>query len=385
MKASSQVGSTLTDLVTPCAVVDLDAVERNVGAMARRMESLGVRLRPHVKTHKCVELGRLQSPDGRITVSTLAEARHFAAHGFRDITWALPLDPQRLPEVAELAAQVDSLHLLLDDPRALDALEAYAESSCGEAQEGCFSAFLKIDCGYHRAGVDPQDPAALELARRLAASRWVRFAGLFTHAGHSYSCRSDDEVVAVAEQERSVTADFAAELRRHGLEVPEVSVGSTPTMTRARNLEGVTEARPGNYVFFDLHQEAIGSCRRRDVALSVLGTVVGCYPERGQLVLNLGSLALSKDRGAVHVPGFGGYGELVELDGGAIEGLELTSLSQEHGQVRAASPDLARRYPVGTRLRVLPNHSCLTAALFDRYHVVRGHRVVEEWKPVRGW
>ncbi|MDY7093790.1 MAG: alanine racemase [Acidobacteriota bacterium] len=385
MSSSSKAGPTLENLATPCAVVDLDAVERNVETMARRMESLGVRLRPHVKTHKCVELGRLQSPDGRITVSTLAEARHFAADGFRDITWALPLDPQRLPEIAELKAEVDAFHLLLDEPRTLDALESYARNSGPGGAEARFSAFLKVDCGYHRAGVDPASPAALELTRRLAASSAVRFAGILTHAGHSYSCRTDDEVAAVAEQERSVMADFAAELRRRGLEVPEVSVGSTPTMTRVRSLEGITEARPGNYVFFDLHQEAIGSCRRRDVALSVLATVVGCYPERGQLVLNVGSLALSKDRGAVHVPGFEGYGELVEEGGGGIEGLELVSLSQEHGQVRTASPELARRYPVGTRLRVLPNHSCLTAALFDRYHVVRGQRVVEEWRPVRGW
>jgi D-serine deaminase-like pyridoxal phosphate-dependent protein len=360
--------------------VDLDAVERNVETMARRMEALGVRLRPHVKTHKCAELGRLQSPDGRITVSTLAEARHFADHGFRDITWALPLDPQRLPEIAELTGRLDAFHLLLDDIRTLDALESYAAT-----QGARFSVFLKVDCGYHRAGVDPQDPRALELVRRMASSGAVRFAGILTHAGHSYTCRTDDEVAAVAEEERRVMADFAAELRRLGLEAPEVSVGSTPTMTRVRSLEGVTEARPGNYVFFDLHQEAIGSCRRRDVALSVLTTVVGCYPERGQLVLNVGSLALSKDRGAIHVPGFDGYGELVEVGGGAIEGLRLISLSQEHGQVRTASPELARRYPVGTRLRVLPNHSCLTAALFDRYHVVRGERVVEEWKPVRGW
>lgn len=371
----------LSQLSTPCALVDRAVLERNVATMARRMDSLGVRLRPHVKTHKCLEIARLQAASGGITVSTLAEARFFAGHGFRDITWALPLDPERLGEVAELQSGLQSLHLLLDGAPALAAVEAFAA-----AQSVRFSVFLEVDCGYHRSGVEPSDPESFALARRLASSPGVDFAGILTHAGHSYRCRGAAELEVVAEEERRVMAGFAGGLRSLGVTVPTVSVGSTPTMSRVRDLEGVDEARPGNYVFYDLHQEAVGSCRREDVALSVLATVIGCYPRTGRLVLNAGALALSKDRGAEHVEGFGGYGALVSADGSrALDHLRLEGLSQEHGHVVSDPPERAAELPVGTRVRVLPNHSCLTAALHERYVVVEGDRVVDRWLPIRGW
>ncbi|MCB1056992.1 MAG: alanine racemase [Acidobacteria bacterium] len=375
----------LAELQTPCALIERSVLERNVATMARRMAELGVSLRPHVKTHKCAEIARrqggFQGDAGGITVSTLAEARFFAGHGFRDITWALPLDPERLAAVAELQRGLEGLHLLLDDPAVLAAVEAF-----GSAHGVRFSVFLEVDCGYHRSGVDPGLGEAFELARRLAESPVVEFRGLLTHAGHAYRCQGAAELEAVAEEERSVTAGFAAELRAQGVPVPVVSVGSTPTMSRVRDLSGVDEVRPGNYVFYDLHQEAIGSCRRRDIALSVLATVVGCYPQSGRLVLNAGALALSKDRGAEHVEGFRGYGALLTADGSRVlDHLRLTGLSQEHGHVQSFPPERAAELPVGSRVRILPNHSCLTAALHEDYVVVDGDEVIETWRPVRGW
>jgi D-serine deaminase-like pyridoxal phosphate-dependent protein len=209
---------------------------------------------------------------------------------------------------------------------------------------------------------------------------------LLTHAGHAYASRNADEILEVARQEREVMVAFAERLRGEGLEVPEVSVGSTPTMSLAENLEGVTEARPGNYIFCDRFQASVGSCRLSDVAFTVLATVVGQYPEQNRLVIDAGGLALSKDSGPTHLDKNCGFGALFSADGSReYPELQLTELSQEHGKVVGKRSLDIESFPVGSRLRVVPNHSCLAAALYDRYHVVREGKVVDEWRPVRGW
>ncbi len=372
--------SSLHDLPTPCALVDLAVLERNTARMAQRARDLGVALRPHVKTHKCPEIARLQVRGhcGGITVSTLAEARAFAAAGFRDQVWALPVPLDRIQEASELARAMERFELLVDHEDAIDALEAEARRS-GIA----LGVRLEIDCGDHRSGVDPTSPRALDLAARLATSKHLRFAGILTHAGHSYACRGAEEIARVAEEERSTSAAFAERLRARGIEVAVVSVGSTPTLHHARTLAGVTEARPGNYVFHDVFQVAIGSCAPTDIAFTVLATVVGHYPEQRKAILNAGALALSKDAGATHVdPGIG-FGVAMDLEGGARA--QLFALSQEHGQMRWEEGADARRFRPGARVRVAPNHSCLAAAGFDTYHVVDGDRVVDRWRPARGW
>lgn len=353
----------LDELKTPCAIVDLDVVERNTARMAERMTKLGVRLRPHVKTHKCVEAARLQVRGhfGGITVSTLAEARHFKKAGFDDITYAFPLAVSRIEEAAELGVRV-----------VIDQEETLAEI---EKRELRLPAYLKVDCGYHRAGVDPDRPESVALARRLARS--LDFRGILTHAGHSYASRTAEEIRAVARAERDVMVAFAKKLREAGCDPKEISVGSTPTMSVVEDLSGVTEARPGNYVFYDAFQASIGSCRIEDAALSVLASVVGRYPAQKKILVDAGALALSKDAGPTHVDAECGYGAIFGLDGRRFDGT-IFALSQEHGQVRGDAP-------VGAKLRIAANHSCLTAAMYDRYAVVRGGEVVDEWKPVRGW
>jgi len=373
---------TLDQLPTPCAVVDLDRLERNAAAMSQQARRLGVRLRPHVKTHKCVEAARLQTSGhgGAITVSTLAEARAFAAADFADIAWAVPVALDRLDECAELVRRTARFMLLVDHPLAVAGLDSFA------AAHGLrFEVLLEVDCGLHRSGVDPGDPAAIGLAASIDAAPHLELAGILTHAGQSYRCRNRAEAADVGRHERDVMVGFAGRLRAAGIAVDEVSVGSTPTVIAAEDLSGVTEVRPGNYLFFDAFQAGIGSCRVDDAAFSVLATVLGVYPERRELVVNAGALALSRDPGPIHVDPGCGFGAVVDaVRQRPIPGLKVVSLSQEHGVLRRDRP-LDPSWQPGTRFRILPNHSCLAAACFDRFHVVRGPEIVDEWRPVRGW
>ncbi len=371
------------ELTTPAALVDLDRLEANTSRISERVRRLGAKLRPHVKTHKCVEAARFQIRGhfGGITVSTLAEASFFARAGFRDITYAVPIAVSRLEEAVEIGRSLDAFHLLLDHESTFEAMAA-----CARAKDVRLSSFLKVDCGYHRAGVDPKSEASVALALRMARSPDVEFAGILTHAGHSYHAANAEEIRAVAETERGVMAEFARKLGDAGAPPPIVSVGSTPTISLGESLEGITEARPGNYVFYDTFQAAIGSCGLESAAFSVLATVLSHYPERNEILIDAGGLALSRDEGPTHLDPRCGYGSIFSADGKThFAGLRLSSLSQEHGKIGSDSPIDYPVIPVGSRLRIVPNHSCLAAALFDRYHVLRGETAVDEWRPVRGW
>jgi D-serine deaminase-like pyridoxal phosphate-dependent protein len=356
----------LDDLPTPALLLDLDRLEANVARMAHRARALGVRLRPHIKSHKCVEIAERQRAAGAdgITVSTVYEARVFADAGFTDITWAFPFVPSRLGEAAEVARRAH-LGVVVDDARAADLL-----GSSGHA----WDVWLKVDCGYHRAGLDPEDPDAVGLARTLTRSPGITFRGILTHSGHAYHGHNRNEIEAAALQERDVMTSFAAKLRAAGVAVPAVSVGSTPALSVIRDLTGVDEIRPGNYVFHDYTQLRLGSCGSTDAALTVLSSVVSASRRRNHCVIDAGALALSKDRGPEHL-GARTMGEIVaDYPSGRLHpSHRVVSVSQEHGIVNA-------RLDVGSRVRILPNHSCLTAAQFDTYHVVRGNQLVDCWK-----
>ncbi len=370
----------ISDLPTPSALVDLDQLERNSSRMADKARRLGVRLRPHVKTHKCIEIARIQTElhFGGVTVSTLAEAQAFATGGFTDITYAVPIAPQKLAEAVDLQEEIDALNILIDHPGTLRAVEEVAAS-----RGTVLPVYLEIDCGHHRSGIDPDDEAAEQFVRRVAESQAVDFRGLLTHAGHAYRARNRSQAYQVACEERNVLTAFAAQLRDLGIPIPEISVGSTPTARAIDDLTGVTEIRPGNYAFYDAFQSAIGSCELDEAAFSVLATVISVHPEAGRAVVDAGSLALSMDPGPTHVDPNCGFGVIVATDDlHPLPGLRVTSLSQEHGTLTGPGVEALRP---GTRIRIVPNHSCLSAACFDRYHVVRGTEVVDEWHPVRGW
>jgi D-serine deaminase-like pyridoxal phosphate-dependent protein len=370
----------IDELSTPSALVDLVRLERNATRMAEKAIRLGVRLRPHVKTHKCVEAARIQTDlhFGGVTVSTLAEAKAFAAAGFTDITYAVPIAPQKIAEAADLHNEIDALNLIADHPDTVRAIEELAGS-----RGVVLPVFLEIDCGGGRSGVEPSSDFAHILVRLLADSDHIDFRGLLTHAGHAYRAHSRSEAFEVACEERNLMAAFAAEVRDLGISFAELSVGSTPTVRAIDDLTGITEVRPGNYLFFDAFQAAIGSCDIDDVAYSVLATVISVNIEHARAVVDAGALALSKDSGPTHVDPDCGFGVPVTIeDQHPLPGLRLISLTQEHGTLSGPGVEALRP---GTRIRILPNHSCLSAACFDRYHVLRGSEVVDEWHPARGW
>lgn len=367
----------LESLRTPAALLDLNRLERNCARMRDRAASLGVTLRPHVKTHKCVEIARIQSggQSAALTVSTLAEARAMAAGGFEELLLAVPLDPARFPEILEMPARISVLIDQLPALRALEAACAHVKRSQG--------VWLELDCGLGRSGADPNAPETLSLAMALDRSPWIRFEGLLTHAGHSYGVPPEG-VPAIASEEREVVLRCARAIEACGVAVPGRSVGSTPTVTRVDHLGGITEIRPGNYVFFDATQIALGSCALQEIAFTVLSTVIGLYPQRGALVLDVGAIALSKDPGPRHANP--GYGILLDLQGRPIGGLQLDALTQEHGVVHLREgTSWPAGLKLGDRMRIVPNHSCLAAAAFDRYHLLRDDTLAGTWSTVRGW
>ncbi|MCA1642350.1 MAG: alanine racemase [Acidobacteria bacterium] len=371
----------LFDLQTPALVLDLARVKRNAGRAASLARRSGVELRPHVKTHKCAEIARLQTEgfSGALTVSTLAEARWFAERGFTDITYAVPIEPGKFGQAVELARRCERLALITDDPD----IPAQLDEAARRAGI-TLPLFLKVDCGYHRCGVEPHAPEALEIPRRISDSRNLSFAGVLTHAGHSYHCTSQEEVLALARHERDLMVGFAGTLRGEGMEVPVVSIGSTPTVCAVDHLEGVNEIRPGNYIFFDAFQATLGSCRFDDCALTVLASVVHRDRVRRKVVIDAGAIALSKDRGAVELEPSCGYGRVLDVEGNELN-LRVDAVSQEHGQIRVEDEATFELLRVGSRVRVLANHSCLTAAQHPYYNVLEGERVVDRWEIQGGW
>ena len=355
----------IADLPTPALLLHADRLDANLRRMAERARALGVRLRPHLKTHKCVEVARRQRDYGAsgVTVATLTEATVFADHGFDDVTWAFPVVLSRVDEARALAERV-TLRLTVDSAQAVEALERTGFP---------FHVWLKVDCGYHRAGVDPAHPDTLGLIRRLAASATLRLDGLLTHSGHAYHEPTLDGRRRVAEQERRAVADLRARLASEGI-VVEASVGSTPAMTAVTSLDGVTEARPGNYAFYDGMQVALGTCQPADVAVTVLATVVSAPAGIDHVVTDAGALALSKDTGGT-APAH--YGTVLTVDGAPIPGAVVRGVSQEHGLVTTP-------LGVGDRVQIVPNHSCLTVACHDEYAVMHGDQVVDRWTIWRG-
>ena len=211
---------------------------------------------------------------------------------------------------------------------------------------------------------------------------------MITHAGASSSARGAEALRECAAAERRSVVDAAAILREAGLPCPVVSVGSTPTALHAQQLDGVTEVRAGVYVFFDLVMKNIGVCTAADIALSVLTTVIGHQPDKGWAIVDAGWMAMSRDRGTQKQKRDYGYGQVCGVNGEPIDGYVLSGANQEHGILsRESTPDtgIATRFPIGTQLRILPNHACATGAQFPQYHALAQDGTLATWSRFHGW
>jgi D-serine deaminase-like pyridoxal phosphate-dependent protein len=318
-----------------------------------------------------------------VTVSTLKEAEVFAAAGLTDILYAVGIAPAKLGRVVELRRKGADLSVILDS---VEQARAVAEASAISKER--IPALIEIDSDGHRGGVAPEDGETLAaIAAVLAADAKLR--GVLTHAGSSYSSRNREEINAWAARERDAVVSAASRLRKVGYEVPVVSVGSTPTALSDIDLPGVTEVRAGVSMFFDLVQAGVGVCTPDDIALSVLTTIIGHQKERGLMIVDAGWMALSRDRGTAAQPIDQKYGLVCDIEGNVLEGLLVLDANQEHGIVGMREGSAARlpELPVGTRLRVLPNHACATAAQHSAYHVVQGGdpSIGALWPRFGGW
>ncbi|AUN32586.1 alanine racemase [Niveispirillum cyanobacteriorum] len=375
----------LADLETPCLILDADRMDRNIARLRRRLVSMGVSLRPHLKTAKSADVARrvMTSAAGPATVSTLKEAAYFAAAGVKDMIYAVGIAPDKLAKVQRLRQDGVDIAVVLDTVEQAEAVAA-ASRAAGHA----IPALIEIDCDGHRSGVLPNDAhRLLTIGRALVQGGELR--GVLTHAGASYGARTEQALVDAASQERCAVVQAAQILRDAGLPCPVVSLGSTPTAHFATDLSGVTEVRAGVFVFFDLVMMGIGVCKVDDIALSVLATVIGHQREKGWVLVDAGWMAMSQDRGTSKQPVSQGYGLVCDISGKPYADIILADANQEHGIVTvrpgsgATLPDLK----IGDRVRILPNHACATGALHAGYKVVRGTSDVVEasWPRFGGW
>jgi len=360
------------DLETPALILDPDRLAANAKRMRDHCAAKGVTLRPHVKTPKSVDVAKVAT-DGRmstITVSTVAEAEYFAKAGFDDILYAVGIVPNKFARLARIGAETGKTIVLTLD--SLDMAKAVAASGLDNP------VVIEVDCGEHRGGLAPGDPVVAEIAAVLGA----QLAGVMTHGGQSYACDKPEDVKKIARDEVTAAVTVADQIRAAGGAVRIVSVGSTPTVQLADSLDGVTEVRAGIYLLYDLSQYSRNICALEDIAVSVLASVIGHNRKAGVMTLDSGGLALSKDLGANAYMPEAKYGLVCDAE--TLEPLNacVNIVHQEHGTVKVSDPALFDRLPVGSLVRVLPNHACMTVAGgYGKYHLADG-RI---WNRIDGW
>jgi D-serine deaminase-like pyridoxal phosphate-dependent protein len=353
-------------------LVDHERVERNIDRMQSAADAHGLRLRPHAKTHKSPDLARVQLGRGAIGIccAKLGEAEIFADAGIPDIRLPYPLNPVNADRLLRL---LDRTHLsfIVDHP---DVARGWSDAMREAGRE--VDVLVKVDVGFHRCGIDPDAPGAAEFVTTVAGLPGLRFRGLLSHAGHAYAATSDSEIASFAQAEAETLTALARQVEARGVKVEEISVGATPTARFSVRQQGITEIRPGNYIYFDRTQVALGSASWNDCALTVLARVVG-RPAQDRVILDCGSKTLSTDQ-TRGIPGSAGYGTIfTSLDEQKPdETLTVERLSEEHATVRVTNGHCS--LAPGDLVRVLPNHACVVSNLVDCVWLVSGTEVVDQ-------
>ena len=359
-------------LETPALILDVDRLKSNAAKMIARCADIGVTLRPHLKTAKSAEVAKIATGGrmGTVTVSTLQEAEYFARAGFDDILYAVGITPNKFARVERIQVETGKTIVLSVDSVEMARAIVDRGLSC--------TVLVEVDSGEHRGGIDCDDGAIIEIARVLGPN----FKGIMSHAGHSYSTDQIARVQQIAEDEVRAAVRAAEQVRAAGIMVEVVSIGSTPTVLHANSLEGITEVRAGIYMVWDLCQVGRNMCSLDDLAITVLATVVGHNRKAGVLTVDAGALAMSKDIGAQNHMKDAGFGLLCDPQSLAPLNLRIDGVHQEHGTVHVNSADDFARLPIGSQVRILPGHACLTSAGgYGRFHVTNG----EIWDRCDGW
>ena len=383
---------TLKEVQSPAFVVSLPKLKHNCERLLKLAKERNVNLRPHVKTHKTIQAAKLQTLNlktPQIVASTLSEVRFFAQGGFRDITYGVPITPNKLDLAADVLKTIDVLHLFVDQKSHLEAVVKHAQKNNIR-----WSVFLKVDTGYHRHGIDPRQDTkrVLELVRLLNESESqgsITFYGLYSHSGHAYGGKTEAETESVVQEEVDVMNYLVDLIEKNHLKPPPVvSIGSTPSCTHLpRNLGRVNEIHPGNYSFFDQQQVDLKSCTPDEIAGYVIARVTSTYPLSGTFTTDCGALGLSKDKISTQLPLLPdrGFGILTDYPH-----LYVASVSQEGGIIKSHDPHTLpidySKFTVGTIIRINPNHSCLTSACYEKYWIVDDNEnIIDCWQNCRGW
>lgn len=375
----------IDELFTPCLIVEKKKLEKNIHAMRNQADKLGVTLRPHVKTAKSVPVALMCAGGavGPITVSTLREAEYFADAGFKDIIYAVSMVPSKLERAKDIIDRGVDLKMIVDDTEIAKQI-----SDAGSKYQRIYKIMIEIDVDMHRAGLSPDAPEVIDVARALHDGKGTELVGVLTHAGESYECNSEADMVAAAEDERSAITRAAENIRAAGLPCDIVSCGSTPTATFAKDLKGVTELRAGVFVFKDLFQAGRGVCDNNEIALSVLTTIISHKKNQNRIITDAGGMALSKDQSTRGTAFDCGYGLVMDADGNILPNLYVKSANQEHGIITTQDGNDVdfKQFPIGTKLRILTNHACMTAAAYEQYNVIdETDEVSEIWQRCNGW
>jgi D-serine deaminase-like pyridoxal phosphate-dependent protein len=410
-------------LLTPCLLVDNHRVKRNLGDMARRLSKWNCFFRPHLKTVKSAPFAAIMTAghSRNISVSTITELRYFAKYGYTDILYPVGIAGVKIQPILDIMQDHPALSvgIILDSVVAVEQVvqamkqaesswkarrPATTISSSSSKEEGKeasppeqvwvpkrLQVLIEVDVGQNRGGLEPESDQLIEVAKAiLAVEELLEFRGVLTHAGHSYASKGAEELPRYCSDEHCRIRTAASRLESNGIACPVISIGSTPTCSKhtADTTRGVTEVRAGVYPLMDLDQAGIGSCKVDDIAMTVLTTVIGHNHATRRLVVDAGALALSKDlsasqHAAMQPTGYGwiyGYPDLY-----------VSSVSQEHGMVATRDPgfplDFAK-HPIGSKLRILPNHACLTAAghtHYWMYDLFNEDHPAERWDRINGF
>ncbi len=358
----------LSALPTPQVVIDHARAIRNIERVQQLADAGHRRLRPHAKTHKSPVVARWQIDRGAVGVccAKVGEAEVFAAAGIRNIRLPYPVNPANAGRLLAVMDGTDDLSIIVDH---LEVARGWSDAMTRAGR--ALDVLIKVDVGFHRCGIDPGD-RPVEFVKAVAGLKGLRVRGLLSHAGHGYHAASEEELQSIARAEAATLTAIRDDAVRAGIAVDEISVGATPTLRYSATLDGPTELRPGNYVYFDRTQVALGAAQIADCALSVLATVVTAHP--GRIILDCGSKTLTNDqaRGIAKAPGFGA---VLTPDRTAVdETLTIERLSEEHATVRVEG---TTRLRPGDRVRVVPNHACVVSNLVDCVRVVDGDTVID--------